>query len=238
MIRHNCFVKAYVINLDSRPDRWADVIAQQSLLGLEIHRVSAVTNDTVVASPYVTPVIAATWQSHQKALQAFLKTSDEYALIMEDDFMLSKRWRKNRLNVGASLSADFLQVGFLITNSFDRVQLILSDALDCYLKMLRKLALTSEFLGSRLRQKLLIREQVGVPFTIVCNDIRAGAHAYVVSRNFAEAALRINSPEFLSTDAVYISVGWMRSFKVLRFRRSLIGQSNSESSINERFLKD
>lgn len=231
-------MKAYVINLDSRSDRWADVIAQQSLLGLEIHRVAAVSVGSVVVSPFVTPVVAATWQSHQKALRAFLDTPDEYALIMEDDFVLSRSWRKDRLKVGTSLKADFLQVGFLITNSFDRAQLILSGALDCFLKMLRNLAFMSEFLGIKLGQKLLIREQVGIPFTIVCNDIRAGAHAYIVSRNFAEAALRINSPEFLSADAVYISMGWMRSFKVLRFRRSLIGQSNSESSIIDRFLKD
>lgn len=231
-------MKAYVINLDSRSDRWAEVIAQQSQLGLEIQRVPAVSIGSVVVSPFVTPVIAATWQSHQKALKAFLDTPDEYALIMEDDFVLSRSWRKDRLKVGTSLNADFLQVGFLITNSFDRVQFILSGTLDCFLKMLRNLAFMSGFLGIKLGQKLLIREQVGIPLTIVCNDIRAGAHAYIVSRNFAEAALRINSPEFLSADAVYISMGWMRSFKVLRFRRSLIGQSNSESSIIDRFLKD
>lgn len=231
-------MKAYVINLDSRPDRWADVIAQKSLLGLEIYRVSAVSSEDVNVSPHVTPVIAATWQSHQKAMRAFLDTMDKYGLIMEDDFVLHKNWKKDRLNVIASLNADFLQVGFLITNSIDRVQIVLSGTLDFFLKILRNLAFTFGFLGVRLRRKLLIREQVGIPWKIVCNDIRPGAHAYIVSRDFAQAALSINSPEFLSADAVYIAMGWMRSFKLLRFRQSLVDQSNSESSIMDRFLKE
>ena len=230
-------MKAYVINLDSRADRWADVLAQQRTLGLEIRRVPAVSIDSVLASPYVTPVIAATWQSHQKAMRVFLDTAEEYALIMEDDFVLSSRWRNDRLRVGTDIGADFLQVGFLITNVFDRLQIILSGTFDMFLKMLRNLAGLFDFLGIRLREKLLIREQVGLPFAIVCNDIRPGAHAYVVSREFAFAMLEMNSPEFLSADAVFISMGWMRSFKVFRFRRSLIGQSKSESSIKERFLK-
>ncbi len=231
-------MKAYVINLDSRSDRWADVIAQSSLLGLEIQRVSAITSETVVVSPFVTRVIAATWQSHQKAMQSFLESNEEYALIMEDDFVLSNRWKPELLHQSSKLRADFLQVGFLITNSIDRMQITLNGAVDALLKFLCKLAKVPGFVGSRLRNKLLIREQSGIPFKIVCNDIRPGAHAYIVSRDFAKAALQINSPEFLSADAVYISMGWMRSFRLLRFRESLVSQSNSESSITERFLNN
>lgn len=231
-------MKAYVINLDSRSDRWADVIAQIGALGLEIHRVSAVTVDSVVVSPYVTHVIAATWQSHQKAMKVFLESTDEYALIMEDDFVLSKRWRPEILHLSASLRADFLQVGFLITNSVDRIQITLNGSFDGLLKLLHKLAGFTGFIGNCLGNRLLLREHSGIPFKIVCNDIRPGAHAYIVSRSFAQAALKINSPEFLSADAVYISMGWMRSFKMLRMRRSLIGQSKSESSIKERFLRE
>ena len=231
-------MKAYVINLDSRSDRWADVIAQNGVLGLEIHRVSAVTVDSVVASPYVTRVIAATWQSHQKAMKLFLESSEEYALIMEDDFVLLNRWRPELLRLYTALGADFLQVGFLITNSVDRIQLTLNSIFDGFLKVLHKLSDLFGFIRNRLGKKLLIREQSGIPFKIVCNDIRPGAHAYIVSRAFAQAALQINSPEFLSADAVYMSMGWMRSFKLLRFRRSLVAQSNSESSITERFLNN
>lgn len=229
-------MKAYVINLESRTDRWADVIAQKKELGLEIQKVSAVNVESVVASPYVKRVIAATWQSHQKAMHEFLASDEEYALIMEDDFLLSSRWRFEIVNLSKTLGADFLQVGFLITNIVDRIQITLNGIFDFFIKILYKAAKLSGLMGNFLGNRLLIREQSGIPFNIVCNDIRPGAHAYIVSRNFAQAVLKINSPEFLSADAVYMSMGWMRSFKILRLRRSVISQSNSESSINERFL--
>ena len=229
-------MKAYVINLDSRSDRWADVLAQKNLLDLEIHRISAITLESAIVSPYVTRVIAATWQSHQLALREFLDSREEYALIMEDDFVISTHWNTDLLHQGVALGADFVQVGFLVTNALDRVQMTLNGTVDGLLKILRNVSTLSRFMHNRLGSKLLIREQLGIPFNMVCNDIRPGAHAYMVSRGFAEAAVEINSPEFLSADAVYISMGWMRSFKVLRFRQSLIGQSKSESSITERFL--
>jgi hypothetical protein len=213
-------------------------MAQKSILSLEIHRVPAISIESVVVSPYVAKVIAATWQSHQKAMKMFLESSEEYALIMEDDFVLSNRWALDRMQLSHTLGADFLQVGFLITNSIDRIQITLNSIFDGFLKVLHKLSDLFGFIRNRLGKKLLIREQSGIPFQIVCNDIRPGAHAYIVSRAFAQAALQINSPEFLSADAVYMSMGWMRSFKLLRFRRSLIAQSNSESSITERFLNN
>lgn len=231
-------MKAYVINLDSRPDRWADVIVQSSSLGLEILRIPAVSFDSVVNSPYVTRVIAATWQSHQKAMKEFLDSSEEYALIMEDDFVLSSRWHPDVLHLSSELRIDLLQIGFLITNLVDRIQITLNSSFDVLLKVLRETTKISRSLGNRFGNKLLIREQLGIPFKLVCNDIRPGAHAYIVSRNFAQAAIQINSPEFLSADAVFMSMGWMRSFRLLRLRKSLVSQSNSESSITERFLND
>ncbi len=229
-------MRAYVINLDSRIDRWSEVHAQRDRLGVDIHRVSAVSVKSVVVSPLVTPVIAATWQSHQKAMSQFLETEEKYALIMEDDFVLSSRWNQELIHLGLALNADFFQLGFLITNTLDRFHIILTGTFDWLLKILCNLANHSMFVRNKVGKKLLIREQLGIPFKVVLNDIRPGAHAYIVSRRFAEAALKINSPEFLSADAVYMSMGWMRSFRLLRFRRSLIGQSDSETSITERFL--
>lgn len=229
-------MKAYVINLDSREDRWESVKTQVKHLGIEVCRVSATTVESVVASPHVTDVIAATWQSHQKAMRAFLDTPDEFAFIMEDDFILSNRWSEKSLSLNEAVKADFLQLGFLITNIADRFQITFNGFVDFSLKCLRELSVVLGPFGISLKRKLLIREQVGVPFKFVCNDIRPGAHAYIVSRRFAKAVLSINSPEFLSADAAYMSMGWMRSFRMLRIRRSLVGQSDSISSINQRFL--
>lgn len=231
-------MKAYVINLESRQDRWADVEAQSSLLGIEIIRVSAVTTESASPSAFVTKVIAATWQSHQRAMESFLKSSDDFGLIMEDDFVISRRFKFKEFDLHSKLKADFFQVGFLITGPTDRVQILINSLVDTFLKVLRIMSESTKIFSRNLAGKLLIREQSGIPYGVVCNDIRPGAHAYIVSREFAQAAQKINSPEFLSADAVFISMGWMRSFKMLRLRRSAFGQSNSQTSINERFINN
>jgi hypothetical protein len=85
--------------------------------------------------------------------------------------------------------------------------------------------------------RLLIREQRGIPFDFVLNDIRAGAHCYLINRKFAEFALGINTPIFLSTDLLYMSLGHMRSLNMSRVRKNMVSQSNSPSSVTERFQK-
>lgn len=231
-------MNAYVINLDARIDRWSEVQMQSNILSVATIRVPAVNTDTVVPSPFVTPVIAATWQSHQKAMKMFLASGDDYGLIMEDDFLILRRFNPRILELNPSLRFDFLQVGYLITGFTDRVQVTMNGLMDYLLKILLRMAKMNNFLFKRLGYRLLIREQEGMPFSIVCNDIRPGAHAYIVSRQFAEAAISINSPEFLSSDALFMSMGWMRSFRMLRLRHSAIGQSNSQTSINERFINN
>lgn len=227
-------MKAYVINLDSRVDRWTDVKAQSSQLGIEIIRISAVTYETVSPSPFVTRVIAATWQSHQRAMKSFLESGDDFGLIMEDDFVISRALDLKGFDLHSTLRSDFFQLGFLITGPTDRIQVLVNGLVDSSLKCLRFVSKGAK----SLKGKLLIREQFGIPYNVVCNDIRPGAHAYIVSREFARAAQEINSPEFLSADAVFMSMGWMRSFKMLRLRKSAFGQSESQTSITERFINN
>lgn len=231
-------MKAYVINLESRKDRWADVEAQSSLLGVEVIRVAAVTTETASPSAFVTKVIAATWQSHQLAMESFLESNDDFGIIMEDDFVISRRFKLKDFDIHSKLKADFFQLGFLITGPTDQVQILINTLVDTSLKLLRIVSRSSKFFRKNLGGRLLIREQSGIPFGVICNDIRPGAHAYIVSREFAQAAQKINSPEFLSADAVFIAMGWMRSFKMLRLRRSVIGQSDSKTSITERFINN
>jgi GR25 family glycosyltransferase involved in LPS biosynthesis len=87
-------MNAYVINLANRPDRWQSVMHQREDLGLSIVRVEAFSTDelNLTSERYVAPGVAATWKSHQLAMKTFLETGDDYGLILEDDFQLSKSW--------------------------------------------------------------------------------------------------------------------------------------------------
>jgi len=229
-------MKAFVINLNSRTDRWNSVEKQSEALGIPLTRVEAISKDEVLSEPFVTSAVAAAWNSHKKAMKLFLETDDEYALILEDDFILQSRWSNFDFAIYKLLKIDFFQIGYLVTTPVDLLEMKIKGTVDFFLKILTQVAYARVFKKNNLRNRFLIREQLGLPFHLVANDIRPGAHAYIVSRKFALAMQQINSPIMLSTDSLYMALGWMRNFRCVRVRKSAVSQSDSVTSINERFL--
>ena len=230
-------MKAYVINLDSRPDRWLEVIGQSSDLGLDVVRISAVSmNEIGDIEKFVAPGVAATWASHKLAMKTFLESGDDFGCILEDDFLLTKSWHRFDIGLLDRLSIDFLQVGFLIVSPIDIGIYLLSEIWDSTLKLLSRVAVLPFFRTSQFFNRLLIQEQVNVPWCVVPNNIRPGGQSYIVSRKFASAALYMNTPSFNTTDAFYMSLGDVRTFKMYRMRRNMIKQSNSPSSVQSRFI--
>lgn len=231
-------MRAYVINLKNRVDRWDSVIKQSDKLGLPIMRIEALNKNALeeMDAKFVASGVAATWKSHQLAMATFLETLDEYALIMEDDFLLTRSWHlKNVLRV-LELSPDFFQFGYLVTSPIDRLELTVANFFDVSLKLLKKLCSLSQRLNRRFGSRLLLLEQDGVPWDLIPNDIRAGGQAYLVSRKFAEASKYMNTPAFTSTDGVFISLGDVRSFRMFRARKVLIAQTNSPTSVEQRYI--
>jgi hypothetical protein len=78
---------------------------------------------------------------------------------------------------------------------------------------------------------LRIQRLQNVPSGFVSDDVRSGAHAYIVSRNFAKILISLNEPAFLTVDGLYSALAWDKYFRMIRVRHSLIDQSNSPSSI-------
>lgn len=91
--------KCYIINLDRAKERWESASQKFGALGLEIVRVPGV-DGRALSPPYsncypwlyflcygrpCTPQKVACFSSHLKALEMFLETDEEYALICEDD---------------------------------------------------------------------------------------------------------------------------------------------------------
>lgn len=231
-------MRAYVINLKNRVDRWDSVIKQSHKLGLPIMRIEALNKNDLeeMDAKFVASGVAATWKSHQLAMATFLETLDEYALIMEDDFLLTRSWHfKNVLRV-LELSPDFFQFGYLVTSPIDRLELTVANFFDVSLKLLKRLCSLSHRLNRRFGSRLLLLEQDGVSWDLIPNDIRAGGQAYLVSRKFAEASKYMNTPAFTSTDGVFMSLGDVRSFRMFRARKVLIAQTNSPTSVEQRYI--
>lgn len=228
-------MKVYVINLDSRKDRWQSVVKQSHLLGSQIIRVRAqdTSNQNGEENPYLSDGVFAIWRSHQLALHEFLLTSESHCLIMEDDFLLTKKYSSAKIESFAAGEFDFIQLGFLKFGILDRLNLLAKNASDVFFKFLHKISLILP--GTNFNSRLFISSQGGIMINLVVANIRPGAHAYLVSRKMAEALLEINSPPFLSTDLLYMALGEMRCFKMVRTRRSLVRQSNSKSSVMDRF---
>jgi hypothetical protein len=214
------------------------VLQQSEKLGLPITRIEAVSKgDLDVTSPtFVASGVAATWKSHQLAMATFLETFDEYGLIMEDDFLLMHSWNVSRVSRVIELGPDFFQFGYLVTSPMDRLELILANLMDVFLKILSKVCSSSNRLQRKLGSRLLLVEQKGLPLNIVPNDIRAGGQAYLVSRRFAEASRFMNTPAFTSADGMFMTLGDVRSFRMFRFRKVLIAQTSSPTSVDQRYL--
>lgn len=85
----------YVINLNRRPDRLADMTAHLNELGLSFERIAATDADTlpddgaVNRPPFLDIGARACLMSHRRALLAFLESGREVALILEDDVRLA-----------------------------------------------------------------------------------------------------------------------------------------------------
>ena len=230
-------MRAYVINLSSRPDRWDSVESQAKELQLPIIRIEAVDMKTLTGQDlYVADGVAATWQSHQLAMSVFLETGDNYAVILEDDFSIARGWSEESLQQAIEVNPDFFQLGYLITSPLDRIEFFLNNSFDRTLKILNRICSLSKFLYNRLGNRLLIREQTDLPWSVVPNDIRAGGQAYLVSRKFALASKYMNTPPFTSADGMFMALGDVRTFRMFRFRDSLINQTDSVTSVQQRYL--
>lgn len=220
----------------SRADRWQEVLKQGNKIDLEIVRVIALEHDLIEAKTevFATLPIVSIWKSHQKAMQLFLKSKDSHAIIFEDDFNLTKNLNFLIKQICLVADMDFVQLGYLYTSPMQYLSVKTINFTNSILRLLGLLARLN-FIGVRfLRDKKLIQDNKNLPFILVPNDIRAGAHAYVISRRFATAAQFFNFPVHLSTDGLYMALGWTRTFKMYRVRKNFIYQTKSPSSVTHR----
>jgi hypothetical protein len=228
---------AFVINLDSRKDRWDSVLSQRDLLSMPLNRISAVTTEQLSDRDvqYAAPGVAATWLSHKKAAREFLATDHQYALILEDDFQLVKPLEFPTIEWLSNNNVDFLQIGFLHVTKWESIDIAFINFRDLALRFLRFVARFSRFINRRFSPKLLIRELPTSSLSLVPTDIRPGGHCYLISRNFAASMQELNNPIIFSADELFVSISRMRVFGMLRFRRSKVRQNDLPSSVTLRF---
>lgn len=230
-------MKAYVINLDSRTDRWNEVLKNQATYDFEIVRVSAIPSDELLpeALNYAAPGVAATWLSHRKAAKEFLDSGEDYGLILEDDFVLGKNFRIGNFEKIKLNNIDFLQFGFLTVSRWEALDIFVANLKSFIVWVIARLVDLSVPGFSGFGSRTLVKEIRNLPSFYVPADIRPGGHCYLISKKMAQGIQILNNPIIFSADELYISISKMRAFKMVRLRRSSAWQSNSKSSVTQRF---
>lgn len=225
----------YVINLAARADRRQHALDQISRFGLNSVFIEAVSVDKLTTEEFgfLTAPAFACWQSHMKALESFLASGDSTAVILEDDFhidnfrALQRSLRKIHLE-----NFEIVQIGYLINSFRERLEIFSKNMEFLLFLSLRKFINLNPTLISRYANRLRLKRTNNVPIGFVADDLRAGAHAYIVSRSAAQRILsNFREQNILTMDGFLISTNWTRPFRTIRVSRSHISQMNSPSSI-------
>jgi GR25 family glycosyltransferase involved in LPS biosynthesis len=113
----------YVINLDSRPDRFLNVDKQFSKHGLNLTRVSAVSGKDLTQAGEKTiapPNNQAVWMSHQKVYLELINSNDEYCAVFEDDVVMTPAafdlLKEFETKMNELTEIDYFQFGYLTYN--------------------------------------------------------------------------------------------------------------------------
>jgi GR25 family glycosyltransferase involved in LPS biosynthesis len=228
-------MRSYIINLSSRPDRRKHALDQVSQFQLNSVILDAISVQDLGLNNlgFLTPPAMACWQSHVKGFETFLQTNYPYAIIFEDDFRINSISALERYLRKVDLEDfDIIQLGFLVNNHRERLDLILKNLEFVVFFLLSRTIARSSHLTARFGNRLRLQRARDVPLGFVPDDLRAGAHAYIISR---PAALRIVSEfkeqNILTADGFLLSTNWTRPFRTLRVYRSFVDQINSRSSI-------
>jgi GR25 family glycosyltransferase involved in LPS biosynthesis len=221
----------FVINLNSREDRWNHCTNQLKELGWNARRIEAIDNPSD-NDFFTNQAVASCWLSHRKALNEFLQTEDTHALILEDDFDVQDSLDENDFLEFSRSDLDFIQIGFLYTTVFERIHIKVENVFDLVIRIFGYFEKILR--NEQVSTKLLVQERKDLPRDLVYADIRGGAHCYFLNRKAALYLVSLNAPIFLSTDDLYMAAGRMRYLRMARFRKSRVGQTNSLSSINPR----
>lgn len=228
-------IVSYIINLSSRADRRGHALDQVSTFRLNSILVDAISVQELgpMNLGFLSPPAMACWQSHIKSFEYFLETNNSYACVFEDDFEIKNMPKLERYIKKLKMEDfDIIQVGFLVNNYRERVEILLKNMEFLFFFLLARACLRSSFFSARYENKLRVQRAQKVPIGFVPDDLRAGAHAYLVSRKAALSIVSVyKNQNILTTDGFLIATNWTRPFRTLRLYKSFVDQIQSQSSI-------
>ena len=231
-------IHLYVINLDRDVDRWNSVLNESSHGFLETHRVKAIDAHDLSSPDFVAPGVHAAWLSHMKAMNTFLESDSDFAIIAEDDFHIKRPSDLlSYIKVLSNLDWDMVQFGFLKPGIDTRIKLLIARVDNLLFNYLGILSQVPGLTNSKFSSRMRVRQSLATPRGFVIDDCQPGAHFYLVTRSFCQSISTLNDPQFLSIDDFYTALSRMRTFKMLRVKRNLVTQKPFSAWAGPRFKR-
>jgi hypothetical protein len=231
-------IHLYVINLDRDVDRWNSVLNESSHGFLQTHRVKAIDAHDLPSPDFVAPGVHAAWLSHMKAMNAFLESDSDFAIIAEDDFHIKRPSDLLKyIKVLSNLDWDMVQFGFLKPGIDTRIKLFIARVDNVLFNYLGILSQVPGFTNSKFSSRMRVRQSLTTPGDFIIDDCQPGAHFYLVTRSFCQSISTLNDPQFLSIDDFYTALSRMRTFKMLRVKRNLVTQKPFSAWAGPRFKR-
>ena len=229
----------FVINVDSDTSRWKSCIDEAKVNGLTLTRIEASKpkeKDRLV-DYYVTEGVRAVWDSHSKAYVELLNSEHNYCVVLEDDFHIKNlsRFTKSLQKLNFD-EWDMIQLGYVTPGMDDRIRLFVANTESTVFKIIHRISQLLPKLTKNIATSLRVLEARIERQGFVANDFQPGGHCYVISRKLAAAVLLLNKPMFLATDDFYMALSRMRSFKIIRARKSLVSQLPFAKWSGSRFI--
>ena len=211
-----------VINLARRPDRRESITKELQLAGISPFFVDAIDGigQLAEATPGLVPSEIGVWQSHVKAMRTFLSTSSAHSLVLEDDATLSKSFDHSTLGAAHQLARsyeiDILQIGYI----------------EHLYRLYRPRGLLD--LAHALKESRFISDK-NSGLTLVRDEFRAGAHAYLISRRGAlTISKNLPTPPLMAFDTFLEQLAKTarhpEGLRIARVYRSLVHQKSRLSS--------
>lgn len=218
------------INLDSRSDRRKHIEAELKSVDLKWSRISATTpmqiRESVRNSSANLNVLACT-HSHLVALQTFIRTDHNHALILEDDFHWIKIPDEELLQMVVKF--DLVSTGSVAReHSNNKLAEVINDLLWKVRKFLPGVGLTLQ----RWLYPIFVAKQT--LSSKIANQFGAGTHGYFISKTGAIKVIDILENNIDPIDQIFNSPIIQLEMSVGRIEPPIGSQIPSYSDIRER----
>jgi GR25 family glycosyltransferase involved in LPS biosynthesis len=233
----------YVLNFDGRIGRYEKVESQLNAINYVCKKISAKTfqNTTFFDSNYCSsPAVQAKWFSHLEAYTHLIESKNEFCLVLEDDVLISDRFKSllKSIDNSNSFNFDILQIGFIKPSknlfkknvAFANLEMLSYKLILAFLHALNTRNYLQEYIKfilkriSKLDFIVFNSRQLGLR-NLVIEEFLSSTNSYIIHRNMASRMLNYNKPITMSAELGLRMLSISGNWRIFRTADSYILQN-------------